>query len=153
MCVVFEILACDLVAFDHSQRRSSFDLISELLKRSWRATLHSLSHCSGKIVRNDLKDEAFLDAPTNFYKRVCPSVGRSVGPSVCPSIHPSVRRSPVFFKSRKSTNLTTPTILTPANLTNLTDSDKIWQIYLQLYLSPLLQTHLCLKELVGEMRA
>ena len=67
------------------------------------------------------------------------SIRGSVRPSVGLSVGPSVSR---FFKSRKLTILTNLTYLT--SLTNL----QIWQISLQFYLSPLLQTYLCSNELV-----
>ena len=47
---------------------------------------------------------------------------QSNGPSVCQSIGPWVSR--FFFRSRKSTNLTNRTDLTPSNLTESYKSDK-----------------------------
>ena len=43
----------------------------------------------------------FLDASTNLYNRVCPSVRLSVRPSICPSVGPSVRNA-FFFESSKT---------------------------------------------------
>jgi hypothetical protein len=66
----------------------------------------------------------FLDLSTNLYKRVCPSVRPSVGPSIGWSIRPSVSRSRVFFKSRKSANLTNLNLQIWQIWQNLTESGK-----------------------------
>ena len=79
------------------------------------------------------------------------SVGPSNGPFIGPSVGSLVGRSPVFFRSRKLTNLTYLTNLTPANLINrqnLTNLTNLTNFSLQFYLTPLLQTHLCSNELV-----
>ena len=77
---------------------------------------------------------------------VPPSVGLSIRPSVSLSVYPAVSH---FFKLWKSTNLTNLTYLTSLTSLQTFQIWQIWQISLQFYLSPLLQTHLCSKELVS----
>ena len=84
-----------------------------------------------------MRQKSKIDASSHLYKRVCPSVGRSVRPSV----RPSVRLA--FFLNRRNRQIWKIwQILT-------WKSDKIWQIFLQFNLSPLLWTHLCSNELVS----
>ena len=84
-----------------------------------------------------LTKTTFLDASTQIYRRVCPSVRPLVGRSVCPSVRLT------FLLNRGNQQ-----IWQVKQTCRSDKSDKSEKISLQFYLSPLLQTHLCLNKLV-----
>ena len=71
------------------KRKKNQEKVVHALTRTWAHVLSSVFHDACTHEHGSL----FLDAPSHFYKRSCPSVRWSVGPSVGPVLFSKMKKT------------------------------------------------------------